>query len=484
MASTTDNFNLPLYDTGDPANLRDQYNSAMGIIDGEMKTAIDNTTTALGAADEAKAAAAQAKTAATTAQSTADDAVGRLNALGATNNTAARQLKAKIDATSTGLNAVKSDFSSFKATTNAGIGALQTKDTEIERDLSATTTKANTNESNISKITANLNALHANSPTDAGNLYNDIQDMKNFNHLVIIGDSFSTDNRTQVWWKQLPDYCKNLVAHNYSAGGVGFVQGTDTFTKQLDKAIADGTFDNDRVSHVIIYGGYNDWAYGHSSDDVKEVVRSTYTKAVKNFPKANVMLCFGNIGFANGKDKYDTWKAWVKGVQSSLYTNGVPFAQSDLWLCGYTPTVFEGDELHPNEIGQGIICAHMAAMIMGWQTSGERLIAQRGDSSTMNYVEMWYNDLTGIVSLYGKQSPTDLAGTGQQKLLDIGGYPPLIGNESNPLFGCGWYMSGAQADKVRSVCFSPVNKGVYVNISEAFTDPSKLTVYFNCHYHV
>ena len=326
--------------------------------------------------------------------------------------------------------------------------------------------------------------MHANSPTDAGNLYNDIQDVKNLNHLVIIGDSFSTDNRTQVWWKQLPLYCKNLVAHNYSAGGVGFLQGTDTFTKQLDKAIADGTFDNDRVSHVIIYGGYNDWTYGKTSDEVKSAVHDTYKKAIKSFPKANVILCFGNIGFANGKDKYDTWKSWVKGVQSSLYTNGVPFAQSDLWLAGYTPTVFESDELHPNEIGQGIICAHMAAMIMGWQTSGERLITQRGDSSTMNYVEMWYNDLTGIVSLYGKQSPTDLAGTGQQKLLDLGGYPPLIGNENNPLFGCAWYMSGAQADKVRSVCFSPVNKGVYVNISEAFTDPSTLTVYFNCHYHV
>ena len=102
----------------------------------------------------------------------------------------------------------------------------------------------------------------------------------------------------------------------------------------------------------------------------------------------------------------------------------------------------------------------------------------------MNYVEMWYNDLTGIVSLYGKQSPANSTAAGQQALLDLGSYPPIIGNENNPLLGCAWYMSGAQADKVRSVCFSPVNKRVYVNISEAFTDPSTLAVYFNCHYHV
>ena len=58
MASTTDNFNIPLYDTGDPANLRDQYNSAMGVIDDELKKSVDNTTAANDTANAAKAAAA------------------------------------------------------------------------------------------------------------------------------------------------------------------------------------------------------------------------------------------------------------------------------------------------------------------------------------------------------------------------------------------------------------------------------------------
>lgn len=33
MASNTPYYNLPLFDTGDAANLRDNYNSAMNIID-------------------------------------------------------------------------------------------------------------------------------------------------------------------------------------------------------------------------------------------------------------------------------------------------------------------------------------------------------------------------------------------------------------------------------------------------------------------
>lgn len=96
MASTTDNFNLPLYDTGDPANLRDQYNNAMGIVDSELKKSADSTTAAMTTANNAKSAADDAKEAADAAQSTADDAV------------------AKWDETSADLAALKNDFTSYQ----------------------------------------------------------------------------------------------------------------------------------------------------------------------------------------------------------------------------------------------------------------------------------------------------------------------------------------------------------------------------------
>lgn len=473
-----------------------------GVMDNVNKALKDQTTQNQDTLDKAQKAAQDAADAIRQAQNalgqyqnivdrvnnaitTANSAIDRLEALGVTDPEAATELKNTIQQTATDLAALTGRVT----TAEGNITELRTKDTEIENNLTSTTSMAQTNKADIANINASLNALHANTVSDAENLYNTVQKLDNSNHLVIVGDSFSTSAREDVWWANLPENCKHLKVHNYAVGGTGFIQdsGTNpgnTFTQQTDKAIADETFPNDRVSHVIIYGGYNDWTYGKTAEDEKSAVRAAYMNAVSNFPNANVILCFGNIGMANGVKKYNTWKNWVKVVQSSLYTNGVPFVQSDLWLVGYTPTVFEGDELHPNSIGEGVICSHMAALIMGWQTSGERLIIQKGDSGTMNYVEMWYNDLTGIVSLYGKQSPTTLTGAGQQMLLDLGGYPPIIGNENNPLFGCAWHMSGAQADKVRSVCFSPVNKRVYVNISEAFTDPSTLAVYFNCHYHV
>lgn len=90
MSSTTDNFALPLYDTGDPANLRDQYNGAMRIIDGELKKSVDSTTAVTNTANDAKTTAHTAKT-------TADDAVGRLNALGITDNDTAATSKTRWD---------------------------------------------------------------------------------------------------------------------------------------------------------------------------------------------------------------------------------------------------------------------------------------------------------------------------------------------------------------------------------------------------
>ena len=54
MASTTDNFNLDLYDTGDPANLNDQYNASMHTIDETMLTISGTAKTALNLAQTNK----------------------------------------------------------------------------------------------------------------------------------------------------------------------------------------------------------------------------------------------------------------------------------------------------------------------------------------------------------------------------------------------------------------------------------------------
>lgn len=128
MTDYTDNYGLNKYSDGDAANLRDQYNASMDIIDAQLKNANNN-------AADAKTKAEAAQSTADAATATANDAVGRLNALGIADNDAASTSKTRWD------------------------GAA---------------TLSSTNEDNITAIGANLNALHANSVSNAQSLYNTI----------------------------------------------------------------------------------------------------------------------------------------------------------------------------------------------------------------------------------------------------------------------------------------------------------------------
>lgn len=89
MTDYTNNFNLEKYQTGDAANLNDQYNVSMDIIDDNLYKINTNANTAGGKA--------------TQALETAQNNNKNLTALGVTDTKTATQLKNKIDTTATNL---------------------------------------------------------------------------------------------------------------------------------------------------------------------------------------------------------------------------------------------------------------------------------------------------------------------------------------------------------------------------------------------
>lgn len=253
MTSYTTNFNLEKYQTGDAANLNDQYNASMDIIDINMYKINTNANTAGGKA--------------TQALETAQNNTKNLTALGVTDTETATQLKNKIDTTATNL---------------------------------ATTTKTANNAAN------NLNALGANTVENATNLKNRINDTYTKNEsdnrylqipntqdtLIAIGDSYfeglrtttpATDSMIAVASRLL-----GLTCHNFAVGGTGFhngdTTGDNTFSKQLNKAAAQIT-NKSRVKYVVIGGGRNDpdsLTYNEIAD--------TLTKAKTLFPDSEI--CF------------------------------------------------------------------------------------------------------------------------------------------------------------------------------------------------
>lgn len=253
MTDYTTNFNLEKYQTGDAANLNDQYNASMDIIDDNMYKINTNANTAGGKA--------------TQALETAQNNTKNLTALGVTDTETATQLKNKIDTTATNL---------------------------------ATTTETANNAAN------NLNALGANTVENATNLKNRINDTYTKNEsdnrylpiptvqdtLIAIGDSYfegfrtttpATDSMIAVASRLL-----GLTCHNFAVGGTGFhngdTTGDNTFSKQLDKAAAQIT-DKTTVKYVVIGGGRND----PNSLTYNEVA-DTLTKAKTLFPDSEI--CF------------------------------------------------------------------------------------------------------------------------------------------------------------------------------------------------
>lgn len=308
MTDYTTNFNLEKYQTGDAANLNDQYNASMDIIDANMYKINTNANTAGGKA--------------TQALETAQNNTKNLTALGVTDTTTATQLKNKIDTTASNL---------------------------------ATTTKTANNAAN------NLNALGANTVENATNLKNRINDTYTKNEsdnrylqipntqdiLIAIGDSYfegfrtttpATDSMIAVASRLL-----NLTCHNFAVGGTGFHNGDstgdNTFSKQLNKAAARIT-NKTSVKYVVIGGGRND----PDSLTYNEVA-DTLTKAKTLFPDSEI--CFIPMLWDN---TYPTGKShnYSTMLHAGNYTDTWTVQDAPSWGL-YRDT--EMIDIHPNTNG-------------------------------------------------------------------------------------------------------------------------------------
>lgn len=152
MASTTDNFNLDLYDAGDPAALTDQYNSAIRTIDETLLTINGNAAAALNTAKQA--------------MTETETINNNLAALGVTDSNTASALKNKIDTTA----------SELAVTTEKANNALNRFNAiEWNTDEKARNWTNNT-DNNINSINQTLTALNASNPTDAKKLLHNIYD--------------------------------------------------------------------------------------------------------------------------------------------------------------------------------------------------------------------------------------------------------------------------------------------------------------------
>ena len=326
MTDYTTNFNLEKYQNGDAANLNDQYNASMDIIDDNLYKINSNANTAGGKA--------------TQALETAQNNNKNLTALGVTDTETATQLKNKIDTTDTTAN---------NASTTAS-NAL---------------TLAQTNESAITAINENLTALHANSVNDATNLYNTVQKIdgiysnielkrKTYTNIAIIGDSISygtgASSLAMSWANQFKSYIGADTVQNMAQNNAGYVN-EPTFLSQLQ-----AVNNKAKITHIIIAGGANDKLQAATS--ITNAVKNTLQYALTNFPNAEVYVAPIVLG-VQGMFRYhanipQTLNAIEEGIAQTPNVHEIQYAWE--WLNGredWASTSSNSmDTIHPNDNGQ------------------------------------------------------------------------------------------------------------------------------------
>lgn len=184
---------------------------------------------------------------------------------------------------------------------NTAVTALQGTVTALQgrvSGLSDTTALVNANKTNITDITANLNALHANSISDATLLHNTVQNNSHIlrvnqpfacrgsNIIVTFGDSYAANQNTRSWAYMLAQKL-GWTLHNYAVSGAGYVAPNTTYMSEFLKAKEDVSYNHDDVSLVII-GGSRNSNDGYTST-LKTAAQELFRAVSNEYPNARII---------------------------------------------------------------------------------------------------------------------------------------------------------------------------------------------------
>lgn len=184
---------------------------------------------------------------------------------------------------------------------------------------------------------------------------------------IVIGDSWSdTDPSTTPYIKWPITFQKytRMNIHNYARNGASVVGSTPdpgqsgNFLGQVNKAIADKSFDHSRVELIVIMGGVNDYRSGRTFSDVAEAWSGHIASLTAAFPKARI-VSFLNYQIFLSRDEWN-WTNLAKRIIRER--SGCPVHSMIGWVSG---SQFIEDKVHPNDAGYRQLCSNMIACCFG-----------------------------------------------------------------------------------------------------------------------
>ena len=328
MTNYTTNFNLEKYQTGDAANLNDQYNASMDIIDDNMYKINTNANTAVGKA--------------TQALETAQNNNKNLAALGITDTATATALKNKINTTAETAQNNKSNLNALGVTDTTTAANLKNKINKNSQDINKNSQDINKNSQDITTINTTISNYKYNS-----------------GYMVTFGDSYADATTPQNTWPYwLHQYIPTLTLKNYAVSGAGFNVDTRTFINQINTANTDTTLDKNKVKLAVLAGGRNDILdYNTAKNKIQECVN----RMITIFPNARIlivpMLYDANYLDANGRIKLSGLTNGAETITTHT-PNAETLKFAYLWLKGETSSI-GSDKIHPNQLGAQTIAKYI-----------------------------------------------------------------------------------------------------------------------------
>lgn len=361
MTDYTTNFNLEKYQTGDAANLNDQYNASMDIIDENLYKINTNANTAGGKA--------------TQALETAQNNTKNLTALGVTDTATATTLKNKIDNTAETAQNNKSNLNAL------GVNNV-TDATNLKNKINKNTQDISKNSQDISTINATISNYQYNS-----------------GYMVTFGDSYADSTTAQNTWPYwLHQYIPTLTLKNYAVSGAGFNVDTRTFINQINNANTDSALDKNKVKLAVLAGGRNDILdYNNAKTKIQECVN----RMITIFPNAQILIVpmLYDDGYVPAESR-EKLAGLTRGA--NLITNHTPNAETlkfaYLWLKGETDSV-GSDSIHPNQLGAQTIAKYI-------YDGAYRNYTPRQETYKTNF-----GDATGFITLQDGIVTYDIMGT-------------------------------------------------------------------------
>ena len=328
MTDYTTNFNLEKYQAGDAANLNDQYNVSMDIIDDNLYKINTNANTAGGKA--------------TQALETAQNNNKNLAALGITDTTTAATIKNKIDTTAETAQNNKSNLNAL------GINSVDDA-TNLKNQINKNTQDISKNSQDISKNSQDITTINT---TISNYKYNS-------GYMVTFGDSYADSTTPQNTWPYwLHQYIPTLTLKNYAVSGAGFNVDARTFINQINNANVDGTLDKNQVKLAVLAGGRNDIL---NYNDAKTKIQECVNRLITIFPNARILIApmLYDAGYIDGNGRVK-----LAGLTngSETITNHTPNTETlkfaYLWLKGETNAI-GSDKIHPNQLGAQTIAKYI-----------------------------------------------------------------------------------------------------------------------------